>query len=95
MATHSSILSWRIPRSEAPRRAMVRGVAQSRTRAHCTYVLVYLLLAVYSVFNWSYSGKVPFQVDFVINRLSDFLFKIFFLFFYYFWPKMMNLGPLQ
>ena len=32
MATHSSILAWRIPGTEEPGWAAVYGVAQSRTR---------------------------------------------------------------
>ena len=32
MATHSSILAWRIPWTEEPERATVHGVAKSRTR---------------------------------------------------------------
>ena len=32
MATHSSILAWRIPWTEEPRQATVHGVAKSRTR---------------------------------------------------------------
>ena len=32
MATHSSILAWRIPWTEEPGRAIVHGVAKSRTR---------------------------------------------------------------
>ena len=32
MATHSSILAWRIPGTEEPKWAAVYGVAQSRTR---------------------------------------------------------------
>ena len=32
MATHSSILAWRIPWTEEPWRAAVYGVAKSRTR---------------------------------------------------------------
>ena len=32
MATHSSILGWRIPRTEEPGGATGHGVAQSRTR---------------------------------------------------------------
>ena len=32
MATHSSILAWRIPWTEEPGRLTVRGVAKSRTR---------------------------------------------------------------
>ena len=31
MATHSSILAWRIPETEEPGGAAVYGVAQSRT----------------------------------------------------------------
>ena len=32
MATHSSILAWRIPWTEEPDKAMVQGVAKSQTR---------------------------------------------------------------
>ena len=32
MATHSSILAWRIPWTEEPGRAIVHGVAKSWTR---------------------------------------------------------------
>ena len=32
MATHSSILAWRIPRTEGPDRATVHGVVKSQTR---------------------------------------------------------------
>ena len=32
MATHSSILAWRIPRTGEPWGAIVHGVAESRTR---------------------------------------------------------------
>ena len=32
MATHSSILAWRIPWTEEPGRATVHGVAKSQTR---------------------------------------------------------------
>ena len=32
MATHSSILAWKIPRMEEPRRLQVHGIAKSRTR---------------------------------------------------------------
>ena len=32
MAIHSSILAWRVPRTEEPGRATVHGVAKSRTR---------------------------------------------------------------
>ena len=32
VATHSSILAWRIPRTEEPGRATVHGVTKSRTR---------------------------------------------------------------
>ena len=32
MATHSSILAWRIPRTEKPGRATVYGVSKSQTR---------------------------------------------------------------
>ena len=32
MATHSSILAWKIPWMEEPGRATVHGVAKSRTR---------------------------------------------------------------
>ena len=32
MATHSSVLAWRIPGTEEPGRRPVYGVAQSRTR---------------------------------------------------------------
>ena len=32
MATHSSVLAWRIPGTKEPGRAAVSGVAQSRTR---------------------------------------------------------------
>ena len=32
MATHSSILAWRIPRTEEPGGATIHGVAKSRTR---------------------------------------------------------------
>ena len=32
MATHSSILAWKVPWMEAPGRATVHGVAKSRTR---------------------------------------------------------------
>ena len=32
MATHSSILSWRIPMDRGAWRAVVRGVTESRTR---------------------------------------------------------------
>jgi len=32
MATHSSILAWRIPRIEGPGGARVRGVARSQTQ---------------------------------------------------------------
>ena len=32
MATHSSILAWRIPMDRGPWRAAVHGVAKSRTR---------------------------------------------------------------
>ena len=31
MATHSSVFSWRIPWTEEPGRAIVHGVAKSRT----------------------------------------------------------------
>ena len=31
MATHSSILAWKIPWTEEPGRAIVHGVAKSRT----------------------------------------------------------------
>ena len=32
VATHSSILAWRIPQTEEPRGATVHGVAKSQTR---------------------------------------------------------------
>ena len=32
MATHSSILAWRIPWTEEPGRVTVHGITQSRTR---------------------------------------------------------------
>ena len=32
MATHSSILAWKIPWTEEPRRLQVHGVARSQTR---------------------------------------------------------------
>ena len=32
MATHSSILAWRIPQTEEPRGATVHGVEKSQTR---------------------------------------------------------------
>ena len=36
VATHSSILAWRIPWTEDPGRATVHGVTNSRTRYHFT-----------------------------------------------------------
>ena len=35
MATHSSILAWRIPWTEKPGGLTVHGVAKSRTRLKC------------------------------------------------------------
>ena len=45
MATHSSILTWRIPWTEEPGRLRVHGVAKSQTRlkqlnTHCYRVLL-------------------------------------------------------
>ena len=46
MATHSSILAWRIPMDRGTWWAVVHGVAKSRTRlndeAHTRHMLIYL-----------------------------------------------------
>ena len=40
MATHSSILAWKVPWMEEPGRATVHGAAKSRTRlSDCTFLL--------------------------------------------------------
>ena len=45
MATHSSILAWKIPWAEEPGQAMVHGVSKSRTRlsdfTHFTHTYIY------------------------------------------------------
>ena len=41
MATHSSILAWRIPRMEEPGGLQSTGVAKSRTRLHFHFQRVY------------------------------------------------------
>ena len=43
MATQSSILAWRIPWTEEPERAIVHGIAKSRTRLNDFTSLHYLL----------------------------------------------------
>ena len=47
MATHSSILAWRIPWTEEPGGATVHGVAKSWTQLRDTFIrhsIVYMLL---------------------------------------------------
>ena len=52
MATHTSILAWRIPRTEE--RAIVHGVAKSRTRLSFTslhlYIFIFVVVAVCAFF---------------------------------------------
>ena len=42
MATHSSILTWRIPRTEKPGTATVQGAAKSQTRLN-TFTRTHIL----------------------------------------------------
>ena len=72
MATHSSTLAWKIPRTEEPGRLQSMGL-QSQTRlSDFTFILemlvhFYLVLAVFSnlhFFQWS--GNVPFQPPLLI-----------------------------
>ena len=53
MATHSSILAWRIPWTEEPGRvAAVHGVAKSRTRLKRVSTHAYLLRGLGRSKNW-------------------------------------------
>ena len=38
VATHSSLLAWRIPWTEEPGQAIVRGVAKSQTRLSTQHI---------------------------------------------------------
>ena len=60
MATHSSILAWKIPWMEDPGRLQCMG-SQSRTRLSNTYLLIYSLTALTSSLSFQPLGSPSFH----------------------------------